>query len=175
MSGSWLPILDRWSVWLSPFALTFFLVLASATPLRLPGGAVVAPSFALIAVFFWTLHRPDAMPPLAVFAIGLVQDVLSGEPLGVNAAVLVMVQAGLASQRRFFNGKSFSVVWLGFAIAAVGAYAASWALVSIWHGSVVDVRVAALRGLATIGWCPILCRLLLSLGPLSRGRAVVGR
>ena len=82
----------------------------------------MAPALPLIAVFYWTLYRPDLMPPVAAFVIGLLQDILGGLPLGVSACVLVGVHAAVNTQRRFFIGKSFAVVWLGFAlVSACGA------------------------------------------------------
>jgi rod shape-determining protein MreD len=106
---------------LTPFALTLGLIIVGAIPFYVPGLQSVAPSLPFIAVFYWTLHRPDLMPPAAAFVIGLFQDILSGGPIGTGAAVFVVLHAAVRSQRTFFHGKSFTILWLGFAVAAVGA------------------------------------------------------
>ena len=63
-----------------PLGLTFVIVLLSVVPLPVPEYAVLAPSFALMAVYYWTVHRPDLMRPWSVFVIGVLDDVLSGTP-----------------------------------------------------------------------------------------------
>ncbi|MFO1120471.1 MAG: rod shape-determining protein MreD [Rhodospirillales bacterium] len=110
-SWSWLDIAARSLV---PCALTVGLVLAAALPVHSAATRAVAPSLPLIAVF-WTLSRPELMPAAAVFAIGLLGDVLSGQPIGLGAGVLVGVHAVVTTQRAFFTGKSFGILWLGFA------------------------------------------------------------
>lgn len=72
--------LDLFARELMPFALTLGLILVGAIPFYVPGLQSVAPSLPFIAVFYWTLHRPDLMPAAAAFLIGLFQDVLSGAP-----------------------------------------------------------------------------------------------
>ena len=77
-------------------------------PLQLPGYAAISPNFALMAVYYWALHRPSLLPIGAVFLIGLLQDFLSGGFIGQNAAILLVVYIIAVSQARFFYGKSLS-------------------------------------------------------------------
>ena len=63
-------------------------VLISNLPISLTGGLVPPPLLGLMPVYFWCLVRPDLMTPAAVFAIGVLQDMLSGGPPGVWTAVL---------------------------------------------------------------------------------------
>jgi rod shape-determining protein MreD len=51
---------------LIPFTSTLVFVLLSVVPLQIPGFAVVTPAFALMAVYHWTIYRPDLLPPVAV-------------------------------------------------------------------------------------------------------------
>ena len=71
-----------------PFLVTLMLAILMALPLRLPALSTIMPAFTLIAVYYWAVHKPHLMPLWAVFLIGLVQDLLSGEPLGVAIIVL---------------------------------------------------------------------------------------
>ncbi len=54
-------------------------------PISLLGGALPAPLFALMPIYFWCLVRPDLMSPAWAFGIGVLEDVLSGGPPGIGA------------------------------------------------------------------------------------------
>lgn len=146
---------------LVPCALTVGLVLAAALPLHSNAVRAVAPSLPLIAVFFWTLWRPDLMPALAVFAIGLLYDVLSGLPIGVGAEVLVGVHAVVTTQRPFLTGKSFGILWLGFAMVAAAALLLGWLLTCIYYMTLITPERVLFQIFTTIGFFPVLCWLLL--------------
>ncbi len=140
----------------TPFLMTLALVVVGQLPFSLPGHASVTPFFVLMAVYYWELHRPDLLPVLAVFPIGLLQDVLEGEPLGVNAFVLVAVSWIVISQQRFFKGKSFLVVWWGFATVALLAAVLRWMLVSVLFGVAVSPWAIAFELALTVALYPVL-------------------
>lgn len=142
-----------------PAAITLMLAMAAAVPLHVPGYAPVAPAVTLIAIYYWTIFRPELMPAPAVFAIGLFQDILSGTPLGVNALVMLLVFAVVLGQRRFFLGKSFLVMWWGFALVVAGALAAVWMVLSSLDGTVLDPLPAVFQGMVTLAVFPVLTRI----------------
>ena len=76
---------------LTPFAITMLLVVLTQVPTRIPMFAEVAPVLALMSIYHWTVYRPELLPLYAVFFIGLVQDSLSGTPLGVHVLVFMLV------------------------------------------------------------------------------------
>lgn len=141
----------RTSVWqqldlaarkLTPFLLTLVLVVLNLVPLQLPQYSPIAPDFALMAVYYWALHRPNLLPSGAVFAVGLAQDFLSGGPVGLNAAILVLVYFMALSQTRFFYGKSFFVVWWGFMMVSLGVALAKWLIASLFATAVLSPHPA---------------------------------
>jgi rod shape-determining protein MreD len=123
-------------------------------PLRLPDYALVAPGMALIALFFWTVHRPDLMRPWHAFAVGLLEDVLSGTPLGVNALILVLVHAAIVAQHKVFRGKPFAVIWSAFALTAPAAALLEAALAFAAARVVVDPLLLLVQLLLTIAVYP---------------------
>ena len=141
--------LDALARRLTPFALTLVLVVVSVVPLHIPGFARVAPLLPLIAVYHWAIYRPALLPAFAVFVIGLLQDTLTGMPIGVNALVFLGVYGVVLSQRRFFAGKSFAVV-------AAGAALSSWILVSVYYVTLVAPRPVLFQYLMTLGVFPLL-------------------
>ncbi|WP_135080598.1 rod shape-determining protein MreD [Terasakiella sp. SH-1] len=125
--------LDLWARNISPVGLSVVLILLSVIPTHIPGYGSIVPQLALMGVFHWTVFRPDLFPILAVFSIGILQDALSGAPMGLNTIVYLTVFGVVLGQRRFFLGKTFLVEWLGFSIIAAGAAVQAWLLLSAYH------------------------------------------
>ena len=146
--------LDQFARRLFPFALTLALLLASLVPLPLPAYASVTPSFLVMAIYFWTLHRPDLMPPYAVFALGLLQDFLTGGVLGISPIVLLALCFATGSQRRFLGGALFVTVWAGFVVNSAGAAILAWGLNALSAGTMFDLRPALFQYLLTVGLYP---------------------
>ena len=141
---------------LTPFIITLSLAMLTVVPLRIPDFAPVTPALTLIAVFYWSIYRPDLLPMAAVFGIGLFQDALAGTPLGLTALVLITVQYVLISQRRFFHGKTFLVEWWGFMLVAPGAAFAGWLLASLYFGVLVAPRPLGFQLLLSVALYPCL-------------------
>ena len=139
------------------------MLIISVVPLPIPHYSVIAPSFSVMAVFCWTLWRPDLFPYAAVFAIGLFEDFLRGTPFGVCALTLLVVQGVVRSQSRLLHGKSFEVLWLGFAMVAAGAAIFRWMVMSVMNDTVISLSPVLFHYLATVALFPLLAMLLLRL------------
>ena len=85
----------------------------------------------LASVFFWSLFRPAAMPPPAVFLLGLLMDLLGLAPLGTGIITLLIVHGVALRWRRAMVPQGFLLVWLAFIGVAAGAAALGWALGSL--------------------------------------------
>ncbi len=153
--------LDVFARQMTPFGLTLVLVIAGLIPLRLPGFSDIAPMLPLMAIYHWTIYRPELMPAAAVFVIGLMEDALVGLPLGVNALVFLIAYWVVLSQRQFFVGKSFPIIWLGFALVAGGVGIIQWGMVSTVHMDLIDGRSGFFQYLVSLGLFPLLSRLLI--------------
>jgi rod shape-determining protein MreD len=143
-----------------PVALTLLLTMLSVVPVRLPAASTLAPDIVLIAVFYWTVHRPDLMRLWTVFIIGLLGDVLSGTPLGVHPIVLVVVHTAIISQHKIFRGASFGMVWWAFSLIAPVAHVLAAIIAFVATGALTDLSLFALRVVLTIGFYPALAWLL---------------
>lgn len=141
---------------LTPFGLTTILVLVGAVPLHIPGFVPVTPLLQMIGIYYWAIYRPDLMPLTAVFIIGILSDALSGAPMGVSAAIFVISYGVIDGQRRFFAGKSFMIVWLGFLLVSAGALLAKWLLVCAYYGTLVQSKALMLQYFITLGCFPLL-------------------
>ena len=140
---------------LTPLLVSLCLVVASVVPLRLPHVSFIVPALALMAVYYWGLHRSDLMPAPAIFGIGVLQDILSGGPIGVNALIFLAVYGICVSQRRFFYGKAFIVVWWGFMVMAGAALAIEWALNAAITEMMISPGPAYYKYLTSIALYPV--------------------
>ncbi len=113
-----------------PVVCTLALLILANAPFGFADQAVLAPAIAVVSVFFWSVFRPAAMPPLAVFGIGLLLDLLGWLPLGAGVLTLLSVHAVCLRLRRGLAAAGFLTVWIGFVPVAAGASALLWALVS---------------------------------------------
>jgi len=141
---------------IAPVLVTLLTVILARLPMHVPHLGPVMPWLTLVAVFYWAAHRPDLMPMPAVFGIGLFHDLLAGAPLGPGALVLLMVHALIAGQRRFFVSRSFAVLWAVFAIVALAAVTAHWALSMAATGALLTPMPVVFQVLTTVATYPLL-------------------
>ena len=147
--------MDLWVRHLLPLGLTLLLVLMEAMPTHLPGFAEISPLLPLIGIYYWSIFRPDLLPAVMAFFIGLLSDIIMGTPLGVSALIYLLVQGTTASQRRFFLGKPFVVAWCCFCLVAIAAVFLEWALVSMLNGHVIPLPAVLFEMLMTVACYPL--------------------
>jgi rod shape-determining protein MreD len=153
-SGVWQK-LDQAGRNVAPFAVTMLLLLIGAVPLQLPGYGTVAPALGLMAVYYWAIHRPDLLRPGFAFALGVLQDLLSGAPLGMTALIYVLVYWVVLTRRRVFLATTFPMLWLGFALVALAAAAVRWAGHSLLDMALIPPGQAFVQALLTVALFPV--------------------
>ncbi len=143
-----------------PFLVCIFSVILTMLPYGLSSSLVVAPSFAFIAIFYWTLFRPNLMHPILVFVVGLYQDLLSMGPLGLWATTYLVLYGYFLFRRQYFAGRSFASLWFSFGIGVLLLTFVSWAISSIFFTQLVSPRPAIIQGLFTFFLYPFYARFL---------------
>lgn len=143
---------------LVPFMVALALVVVANLPISFSGGLLPAPVLALIAVYFWALARPSLMPPYAVLAIGLAEDLLSGGPPGLWATGFLAGYVLIDRQRKDLgelNGAgnlvAFTAVML---LSAITAYVLACAI----FVRLLPVAPLLLEGIVTVALYPLLER-----------------
>ena len=140
---------------LLPIATTALAALISILPLKIPGYAALTPAFTLMAAYHWTIYRPDLLPPLALFALGVAEDLVVGAPVGVTALLLLLVYSVVLSYRRYFVNRTFPFVWSGFTILTMSAMLGLWAVYSMLDLTLLSIRNTIFRGVLTIAIFPV--------------------
>src|SRR5579863_4910104 len=138
-----------------PIATTLLAAIIAILPVPVPGYAALTPAFTLMAVYHWTIYRPDLLPPIGVFAIGLTQDLLAGAPVGVGALMLLLARAAVLRARRYFINRTFPFVWTGFAALGAAAMLAVWAVQCLVQLTFFDLRSTMFRTVLTIAIFPV--------------------
>jgi len=122
---------------------TLVLLLMSTLSFAVPYLSQVRPFLILMAVYYWAIFRPTIMPPVVVFLIGLMLDILTYAPLGLHALLLVAVQWVVRGQRVFLTGQPFVMIWIGFGFTAT-LYASAQFLIYLMVTSGVPLPTQAL-------------------------------
>ena len=140
---------------LLPVATTLLAMLLSIEPLRTRGYAEVTPAFALMAAYHWTIYRPDLMPALALFTIGVLQDLLCGGLPGETAFLLLLCRAILLAGGHHFVNRPFPFLWAGFALLSGSGMLFLWTLHSLLAGEMLDFRSKVFCAVLTISLFPV--------------------
>lgn len=131
MGPTFLQRMDLGARWMMPFGITLTLMLFAMTPTYITGLSHITPMYAFMAVYFWSIYRPDLLGYGTVFFIGILEDLLAGTPLGSSALILLVCQRAVFSQQKFFNSRPFGVIWIAFALLALGASVLRWVCVGL--------------------------------------------
>lgn len=139
-----------------PAGTGLLMIFGSLVPITGRALGPVTPPLLLIAVFFWSVHRPAHFPPWAAFIAGLIFDLLSGAYLGLWALIATLTSAYGLSQRRSIITGGFVLGWLAFILAAVATALLAWSLVSILKFAVLPQQPVIYSTLLLIGlYAPI--------------------
>lgn len=139
----------------APFVMGLVCVLLSFVPFGRIVGSSLTPAFVLMAIYYWAIVRPEMFPPIAVFTVGLIFDLLSGGIIGLWAFVYVVTYAVVISQRMLVVNAPFTVFWFGFLVVSAFTGALAWVVVSIFHGTPVPTATLVRHMVLTVAVFPI--------------------
>ncbi len=131
-------VLRSWRLAL-PTVLLVGLIVVMMWPVWLPGP--VMPQLAFLGLCTWCLRRPDLMHPSVAFLIGLLQDLLMGGAVGVDASLFALTCFALRSQAPVFAARPYHFEWM-----VVGGLIAAHQL--LFAGFSLMVHVGALSALS---------------------------
>jgi len=139
-----------------PGCVTLLLMLFTQAPMGIPGQAVLLPAVTLGSVWFWSLVRPDSMPPPLVFLLGILADLMGYLPLGVCTFTLLAVHGLAFSLRRRLVHAGFALIWIAFGIVAFAASILIWLLVMLLTFRLFTPMPALFQALLACAVYPIL-------------------
>ncbi len=130
-------------------AIVFSLFMLGLISFSIPMSGEVRPFFILMALYYWAIYRPSLLHPVLVFFYGLVFDLVLGFPVGIHAVLFLLVQWVIKSQRLFFMGQTYLVVWIGFSLTVLSILSIEWFFFSALAGSWLSLKTITLTFLMT--------------------------
>ncbi len=138
-----------------PLVIGLFCVLLSFVPVSRIIGASTMPAFALMAIFYWAVVRPEMFPVYAVFVMGLLTDLLSAGPIGLWAFTYTLTYTLVLTQRFLIVNVPFSVFWLAFLVTLLVEGAISWVVASVIYAALLPVRPVLSHVIVTAAVFPL--------------------
>lgn len=143
-----------------PFLSLCGLTVLAALPWGLPTeDRFFLPLLPVIAIHYFALRRPEALPEWSVFLSGLLLDVFTHGPLGYWPLVyLAAYTLGVLGRETGKSSQAVRIALFGGSLVTVAALC--WAVASVYFLEFADwrpyVRGAALAALATLVIMPLL-------------------
>lgn len=109
--------------------LIFLAVTIEAAPLGFMADAWPSPDLVFCIVAYWSLRRPEAVPLTAVYAAGLVRDLMTDAPVGAGALTLVLASEVLKLTAGRLGRRGFGAEWLAVSGVLAAVLASQWLLV----------------------------------------------
>ncbi len=144
------------------FGFTFVLILATKIPV-LSGYSQLEMTLYLIPLFIWIREGAHNYSMGLIFALGIIQDIFSGAPLGFWSVTFGLFCAGLNTQSGLFLLRSRIVDWLLFSGACGLVYVMFWFTLTSYSAWTVTFPVFLRAFLMTIilyfpiRWLMLLC------------------
>ena len=146
---------EYWSVRLVPASATLFMVFFAAVLGKIPGFNQIMPMFTLINIYYWCVFYPRTLPYWFLFILGILQDTLTGVPLGFSSFFNIVFAWLLINKFRVFRNMSFAIVWLRFIILSVFVTFLQWFIMAIYYGNVMPVGTQIMMWLSSCFAYPI--------------------
>ncbi|AHC73903.1 rod shape-determining protein MreD [Candidatus Endolissoclinum faulkneri L5] len=158
-----LTLAKSFSIWIRrsiPIALVAMLAALSVVSIKIPGYASIAADYTSMAVFYWTVFCPDLQPISLLFIIGLLQDIICGNPLGLTVVSLLLLHRLTLSQQQLLIKKPFLFICFAFMLIQLLISILSWLIMSLLHFCLILPDPAVYRYLITVFGFPIMMRFL---------------
>lgn len=143
-----------------PFLTILMLIILMVLPYNIALISDIMPFLTLIAVYYWSVFKPEFLPIWVVFVLGALQDILMGSPLGLMPLLLIIVQQFIFFQGRQFLERDFIFNWVVFVMLVFGFGIASWAITSLYFRALLDYWDVLGQILMTIAFYPVITWLL---------------
>lgn len=118
------------------------------------------PFLSLAAVYYWCIFKPHLVPVSAVFFLGLLQDLLSGGPLGMTPLLLILVRIAVIRQGMRLLEREFLFSWLVFFVLALVFGLSNWSISSLYLREPQNLWNALAQSMVTIAIFPAIAWLL---------------
>lgn len=139
-----------------PLACSILLVVLFCMPLDFFEFSGLRPQVSLICVYYWVEKRPYMFGYISAFILGLLVDVCSTTPLGINCLLLMIFTFALDKVFYYIRPASFVMDWLLFALMSFIFMILKWLIFALYFGSFLDLSSISLNVFSTITFYPLI-------------------
>lgn len=118
-------------------------------------GFVFMPSLPIVAIFLWTLYRPDLLPPVAVFILGFLADLIVHGQVGVSSLVYLAAYTITLNQRVYWTTLKGTGLIGGFFFVLLVAETLAWGATSFGFGRLLNPTPALVEGAVSMLVLPL--------------------
>jgi rod shape-determining protein MreD len=127
-----------------PCLIALLLAVLVIVPKNIVSLGAVFPLLHLIPIYYWSVVHVRHMPMSFVIILGLLLDVITGVPLGVNTFSYTGFCLLIYSQRKFLLKEGFPAKWSHFAFTVGALFVGQWLLVGFLGGSFISIYNACI-------------------------------
>jgi rod shape-determining protein MreD len=132
-----------------PAAIIILMLLLSAVLSHIAGLGQVMPLLTLINIYYWSVFYPGMLPYWLLFTLGILQDTLTGQPLGFSSFINIIFAWMLTGRLHMLIPPSFAMLWLRFALSACAMVLLEWVVMGIYYGRILPFNMPALQWLSS--------------------------
>jgi rod shape-determining protein MreD len=120
-----------------------------AAPLEIAGAGLPQPVLGMVCAFAWAVIRPSVLAPFVLVILGLFDDLLWGDRLGLWALALLATHALATSARLAIIGHGFWATGAWYLATSAFGFAIAVALTFLTSGQAPDLFGVAIQLAAT--------------------------
>lgn len=118
MDNNWQETFRTFCYHRIPLLATFLMMLIFLVPINSIQGNYFQPMIGMICVYYWSLKKAHMFGLVSAFCVGIMQDIYSSSPLGINCLLMMLLTLVTMPQPRYFQTGSFAISWLIFSLIA---------------------------------------------------------
>ncbi len=99
----------------------------------------VTPLLSLSFIYYWSIYRPDLLPPWSIFLIGILQDTMGCCFLGESAFLFLCFYGFVLFERRYLINFSFNTEWAVFSLSCIVLMIIEWLVICLLGGEFFDI------------------------------------
>lgn len=155
MSDSWHDILRRCWQKSVPFVITFILMAVFAVPFSSFQMNFFRPTVGIIGVYYWAFRQGLVGSYLLAFLVGLIIDVHSSSPIGINVVCVLFFALLIRQFSRYLLNMSFYANWFFFALFGLFFILLKWIMLMMYYGKILLLSEAFINFSATMMFYPL--------------------
>jgi rod shape-determining protein MreD len=137
-------------VWLGAPALACAVgAVVISAPLTILGFGPPQPALGMVCAFAWGMIRSSVLAPFALLALGVFDDLLWGDRLGLWPAAFLTAYALAVAARPVIAGQGFWALWGWYLAACAAGFGVAFGLTLAATGEAPDLLGLAVQWLAT--------------------------